>query len=458
MEPELPHIYTVSSLTREIRERLETHFPLVWVSGEVSNLRLPISGHYYFTLKDVNSQLRAVLFKGSHQNLRHKPEEGRQILCRGRITVYEPRGDYQLIVDYLEPAGLGALAQAFEALKNRLAAEGLFDEAHKKPLPFMPRRLALVTSPTGAVVRDFLRLQRRRFPNMEILIYPVKVQGVEAAPEIVQALEDLPHYPGVEVIVLARGGGSLEDLWPFNEEVVARAIFHCPLPVVSAVGHEVDVTIADFVSDVRAATPSHAVALVAPDKGELERRVDRLAASLWHSWRRYLSGERRHLTQVARRLPDLRRTVVDLRLRLDERAEDLARRFSRHREAKRQSLDLGRSRLLLLSPRRAISTLRQRLEQLTPRLALGWHRSQEARRRHLSYLESHLQKLDPMAILERGYAVATKLPEGTVIREAASAPPGSQVRVRVARGKMDCEVLEITKEHEFIEEQLKPQA
>jgi len=445
MEPELPHIYTVSSLTREIRERLETHFPLVWVSGEVSNLRLPVSGHYYFTLKDASSQLRAVLFKGNHLHLRYKPEEGRQILCRGRITVYEARGDYQLILDYMEPLGMGALAQAFEALKTRLAGEGLFDEAHKRALPFLPRRLALVTSPTGAVVRDFLRLLRRRFPNMEVLIYPVKVQGVEAAPEIVQALTDLPHYPGVDVIVLARGGGSLEDLWPFNEEMVARAIFACPLPVVSAVGHEVDFTIADFVADVRAATPSHAVALVAPDKGELVRRLERLAASLWRSWRRHLEGERRHLTLVARRLPDLSRRLVDLRLRLDERAEDLARRFARHREAKRQGLQVARSRLLLLSPRRAISTWRQRLEQLTPRLALSWHRAQEARRRHLAYCDSHLQKLDPMAILARGYAVATKLPEGTIIREAAQVAQGDGIKVKVAKGAMDCEVLEITK-------------
>jgi len=443
MEPELPHIYTVSSLTREIRERLETHFPLIWVSGEVSNLRLPVSGHYYFTLKDAGAQLRAVLFKGSHLHLRYKPEDGRQVLCRGRLTVYEARGDYQLIVDYLEPLGMGALAQAFEALKARLQAEGLFDPARKRPFPFLPRRLALVTSPTGAVVRDFLRLQRRRFPGVEVLVYPVKVQGVEAAGEIVQALNDLAAYPGVEVIVLARGGGSLEDLWPFNEEIVARAIYHCPIPVVSAVGHEVDFTIADFVADVRAATPSHAVELVLPDRGELLRRLDRLGASLWRGWRRRLDGERRHLTAVARRLPDLSRRLVDLRLKLDERAEGLSRRFNRHREARRQDLQAARSRLLLLSPRRTLTTLRPRLEELTPRLVLGWRRGLEARRRHLAYCDSHLAQLDPMAILQRGYAVATKLPEGAIIRDATTAPPGSQVRVRVAKGRLDCEVVEV---------------
>jgi exodeoxyribonuclease VII large subunit len=444
MEPELSNIYTVSSLTREIRGHLETHFPLVWVSGEVSNLRRPVSGHYYFTLKDANAQLRAVLFKGNHLHLRYKPEEGRQILCRGRITVYEQRGDYQLIVDYLEPVGLGVLAQAFEALKTRLAAEGLFDAAHKKPLPFLPRRLALLTSPTGAVVRDFLRLLKSRFPNLHVLVYPVKVQGVEAAGEIVQALKEVPGLPGVEVIVLARGGGSLEDLWPFNEESVARAIYHCPLPVVSAIGHEVDFTIADFVADVRAPTPSAAVELVVPDKWEMKRRLERTAASLYRAWRRHLMAERRHLISVARRLPDLSRRLVDLRLRLDDRADTLSRRFARCRADLGQRLHLAESRLLLLSPRRALQERRQRLDQLSPRLGLSWRRCQENRRNHLCFCESHLEKLNPMSILKRGYAVATRLPDGAVIRDAVTVPAGANVRVRVHKGAMDCEVIETT--------------
>ena len=246
----------------------------------ISNLRQPLSGHYYFTLKDAGAQLRAVLFRGNHKHLRFKPQEGTQILCRGRITVFEPRGEYQLVVDYLEPLGQGALAQAFEALKNRLQAEGLFEAARKKPLPFLPRRIAVVTSPTGAVVRDFLRLLRQRFPQMEVLIYPVKVQGAEAAgrlpgpgrPDRLPPASTSSSWPGA--------AGRLEDLWPFNEEKVARAIDHSPLPVVSAVGHEVDFTIADFVADVRAATPSAVVELVAPNRAELKRHLDRLGASL----------------------------------------------------------------------------------------------------------------------------------------------------------------------------------
>jgi exodeoxyribonuclease VII large subunit len=449
MANQLPQIYTVTSLTREIRERLETHFAIVWVSGEVSNLRTPLSGHMYFTLKDAGAQLRAVLFKGNHQHLRYKPQEGSQILCRGRITVYDQRGEYQLIVDYLEPLGLGALAQAFEALKTRLAAEGLFDPANKKPLPYLPRRLALVTSPTGAVVRDFLRLLRRRHPNIEVLIYPVKVQGAEAAGEIIRALEELNDYPGIEVIVLARGGGSLEDLWPFNEEGVARAIFRSRLPVVSAIGHEVDFTIADFTADVRAATPSHAVELVAPDKAELQRRLDRFGASLWRAWRRRQEAERRHLVQITRRLPDMPRRLVDLRLRLDDRSETLARRLRRGLSERRQNVRLAGSRLFLLSPGKAVIPARQRLDQAGQRLLRAWGQVLTQRRRHLDYCASHLAKLDPMSILKRGYAVATKLPEGIIIRNAAEIPVGAAVRVQVAKGRMDCEVVEVGEQEGF---------
>ena len=446
MDQELPHIYTVSSLSREIRERLESHFFLVWVSGEVSNLRQPLSGHYYFTLKDAGAQLRAVLFKGNHQHLRFKPQEGSQFLCRGRLTVYEPRGEYQLVVDYLEPLGLGALAQAFEALKTRLQAEGLFAPELKKPLPFLPKRVALVTSPTGAAVRDFLRLLRQRYDNLEVLVYPVKVQGSEAAPEIVRALEDLATYPGIEVIVLARGGGSLEDLWPFNEEAVARAIYNCPLPVVSAVGHEVDFTIADFVADLRAPTPSAAVELVVPEKAELTRRLERLGASLGGAARRTQVAVRNHLHLVSRRLPDMGRRLVDLRLKVDDKGEALVRRARRLLAGQRQHLRLASSRLVLLSPRRALAPWRQRLEVGGQRLGQSCRRGLEDRRRHLDYCQSHLDQLNPLAILERGYAVATLLPKETVIRDASQVDRGAAVRVRVARGRMDCEVKEVSSE------------
>jgi exodeoxyribonuclease VII large subunit len=444
MDQELPHIYTVSALTREIRDRLETYFSLVWVSGEVSNLRQPLSGHFYFTLKDAGAQLRAVLFKGNHQHMRFKPKEGSQFLCRGRLTVYEPRGEYQLVVDYLEPLGLGALAQAFEVLKTRLAAEGLFAPELKKPLPFLPQRIALVTSPTGAAVRDFLRLLRQRNPHIAVLIYPVKVQGVEAAGEISRALDDLSSYAGVEVIVLARGGGSLEDLWPFNEEMVARAIHRCPIPVVSAVGHEVDFTIADFVADMRAPTPSAAVELVVPDRAELKIRLDRLGVTLARGWARRRDMARQHLILLSRRLPDARRHLMDLRLKVDERSETLVRRARRVFTAREQQVRLAASRLFLLSPRRTLGPARQRLEQAAQMLGQGFHRSWAFRRRHLEYCRAHLAQLNPLAILNRGYAVATRLPQGTVIRDAAQVETGAAIRVKVALGRMDCEVREVS--------------
>jgi exodeoxyribonuclease VII large subunit len=443
MDQELPHIYTVSALTREVRDRLETYFSLVWVSGEVSNLRQPLSGHYYFTLKDAGAQLRAVLFKGSHQHMRFKPQEGKQFMCRGRLTVYEPRGEYQLVVDYLEPLGQGALAQAFEVLKTRLKDEGLFAPELKKPLPFLPRKIALVTSPTGAAVRDFLRLLGQRFPNVEVVIYPVKVQGAEAAGEITRALDDLAGYPGVEVIVLARGGGSLEDLWPFNEEVVARAIHRCPIPVVSAVGHEVDFTIADFVADKRAPTPSAAVELVVPDGRELIRRLRQLGASLAGNLARRRDLARQHLHLMARGLPDMRRSLVDLRLRVDERAEVLVRRSRRVVTQQDQALRLATSRLFLQSPRRALIAARQRLAQAAQMLGQSWSRRQTEPRRHLEYSQNRLEQINPLAILARGYAVATLLPGETVIRNATEVSAGAAIRVRVAQGKMDCEVKKV---------------
>jgi exodeoxyribonuclease VII large subunit len=446
MDQELPHIYTVSALTREIRDRLETYFSLVWVSGEVSNLRQPLSGHYYFTVKDAGAQLRAVLFKGSHQHLRFKPQEGSQFLCRGRLTVYEPRGEYQLVVDYLEPLGQGALAQAFEVLKTRLMNEGLFAPELKKPLPFLPKKIALVTSPTGAAVRDFLRLLRQRFPKVEVLIYPVKVQGAEAAGEIAAALNDLDSIPGVEVIVLARGGGSLEDLWPFNEEVVARAIHRCQIPVVSAVGHEVDFTIADFVADKRAPTPSAAVELVVPDRGELNRRLRRMGATLAGAMARRRDMASQHLSLMARGLPDMRRSLVDLRLKLDDRAEVLVRRSRRAVSGLNQALRLADSRLFLLSPRRNLAAARQQLEQAAQMLGQSFRRRQSEPRRHLEYCRTQLDQLNPLAILQRGYAVATLLPQGTVIRDATLVSKGAAVQVRVAQGRMDCEVREVVED------------
>src|SRR5579863_5086030 len=273
-------IFRVSELSREIRNRLERDFPDLWVTGEISNLRSAPSGHYYFTLKDQNAQLRAVCFRGQARYLKFKPEDGLSVIARGQLTIYEARGEYQLVVEFLEPAGLGALQLAFEQLKANLAGEGLFEAARKKPLPVLPRTIGVVTSPTGAVIRDILRVLKRRFRNMNVLLYPVKVQGEGAAKEISEGIEYFNRHTLVDVMIVARGGGSLEDLWAFNEEVVARAIASSKIPVISAVGHETDFTIADFVADLRAPTPSAAAELVIQAKSELLQQLDSLFSRL----------------------------------------------------------------------------------------------------------------------------------------------------------------------------------
>src|SRR5438105_5501911 len=266
-------LYTVSALTALLRVHIESAFPDIWVEGEVSNLRIPTSGHAYFTLKDASSQIRAVLFRSVGRSLRFAFQDGLQLVCRGRVTVYEPKGDYQVIVEYAEPKGVGALQLAFEQLKARLAAEGLFDPARKRPLPFLPRRIGVVTSPTGAAIRDIVQVAHKRDPGVTIVLNPVAVQGENAAGEIAGAIEELNKMGGFDVLIVGRGGGSLEDLWPFNEEVVVRAIAASRIPVVSAVGHEIDFTIADFVADMRAPTPSAAAELVVRDRPEVLRRV-----------------------------------------------------------------------------------------------------------------------------------------------------------------------------------------
>src|ERR671924_1876239 len=273
-------ILTVSEVSERIKIVLEDTFFDIWVEGEISNLRTPSSGHAYLTLKDEHSQIRAVLFKMQRRYLRFDPKDGMLVIVRGRISLYEPRGEYQLVIDYLEPKGIGALQIAFEQLKTRLAQAGLFDPARKRPLPVLPRGIGIVTSPTGAVIRDMLQILRRRFANLHVCIYPVRVQGDGAAEEIARAIEALNGDLGIEVIILARGGGSLEDLWAFNEESVARAIYQSRMPVISAVGHEIDFTIADFVADVRAPTPSAAAELVVAAKEEFCTRIDRLVDRL----------------------------------------------------------------------------------------------------------------------------------------------------------------------------------
>ena len=426
-------IYSVSELSLELKNLLEKTFPDVWVAGEVSNFRAAGSGHLYFTLKDDTAQLRAVCFRNQARYLKFKPQDGLAVIARGHLSVYEARGEYQLYVEYLEPAGLGALQLAFEQLKQKLAAEGLFETARKKPLPLLPRTVGVVTSPTGAVIRDILRILRRRFRNMNVLIYPVKVQGEGAAGEIVGGVEHFNREQNVDVVIVARGGGSLEDLWAFNEEMVARAIAACPVPVISGVGHETDFTIADFVADIRAATPTQAAEIVVQRLEEQERRVEDAAAAVRISLERRLERLRARLERgtTIRHLFSMRLEREKLRVRAAcahvapprlRRLVALAaqRAPSRQRlEQALRSLIAARRQDVELGKVLAVERLRGRLPQA--RLML------EGRTRTL-------EALSPRQVLERGYSITMREGDAAPLREASAVAAGERLRTQLARG------------------------
>ncbi len=433
-------LYTVSALTALLRLHIESAFPDVWVEGEVSNLRIPTSGHAYFTLKDANSQIRAVLFRSAGRTLRFALQDGMHLICRGRVTVYEPRGDYQVIVEYAEPKGVGALQLAFEQLKERLAAEGLFDPARKRPLPFLPRRIGLVTSPTGAAVRDIIQVARKRFPGIEIVLNPVAVQGDSAAGEIASAIEELNELGGFDVLIVGRGGGSLEDLWPFNEEIVARAIASSSIPVVSAVGHEIDYTIADFVADLRAPTPSAAAELVVRDRQDLLGR----ASSLWS---RTLRAMRTDLRDRHARVEAERRALLDptaLVARAIQRRDDLEMRLrlaqANRLGSVRATVEAFRQEVMLHSPAQRIQRGLATLPHLRSRLHQRMLTALELCRRSLQEAVGAVHALSPLAILARGYSITRRWPDLTILREASGLAPGETVHVRLASGELLCEV------------------
>lgn len=397
MENAEQRIYSVSELTKAIRSELESEFTSIWVEGEISNLATPRSGHTYFTLKDKESQLRAVIFKYKGRHLKFQLENGLQVLVRGSISVYEPRGEYQLIVDYAEPRGAGALQLAFEQLKKRLLEEGLFEERSKKSIPLLPKKIGVVTSSTGAAIRDILNVVSRRFANVQILIAPVRVQGDEAPGEIIRAIETLNRLPDVDVLIVGRGGGSIEDLWAFNDEAVARSIFASKIPVISAVGHEIDYTISDFVADLRAPTPSAAAELVVQNKENLIHTVE---------------------TQTTR----LKNAFVNLLARLRETVEQYT--------------------LRLQDPRKRISELQQRVDELQHRFITIFQHYLERKRYQLEASVGKLNSLSPLALLSRGYAICRHAETLRTIKAATEVEPGEDVLIRLSEGELRCEVRE----------------
>jgi exodeoxyribonuclease VII large subunit len=411
-------VLTVSQLTEQLRALLEERFPAVWVEGEISNFRSYGSGHAYFTLKDADAQLRCVVFRTRAQRIRFQPADGLHVVAFGSVEVYAQRGEYQLVVELLEPRGLGALQLAFEQLKARLHAEGLFDAARKRDLPRFPKKIGIVTSPSGAALRDILRVIGRRFGELHLLIAPCRVQGEGAAAEVAQGLRDLNALGDVDVIIVGRGGGSLEDLWAFNEEVVARAIAASKAPVISAVGHEVDFTIADFVADLRAPTPSAAAELVVREKQAVVDTLDDL---------------RERLERAATRpLRDLERRVDELALRL-RRAMTGELRHANHR------VEMLASTLRSTSPVARVSHGRHRLERLDARLSSAVTRSCDRARSRLRAVVAQLDSLSPLAVLGRGYSL-TLTSERRIVRSARDVRAGDDVRVLLHEGSLDCRV------------------
>ena len=429
---------SVSQLNNRARLLLEDVFAQVWVEGEISNLAKPASGHLYFTLKDSQAQVRCALFRQNAARVRQALRDGLAVRVRGKVSLFEGRGDYQLILDTVEPAGDGALRLAFEALKEKLSAEGLFASERKRALPAHPQRIGIVSSPTGAVIRDIISVFRRRAPQVALTLIPTAVQGREATAQIVRALQ-LADRAGFDAIILARGGGSLEDLWCFNEEAVARAVADCVTPIVSAVGHETDVSISDFVADVRAPTPSAAAELLAPDSSDLQRRLDSLNRRLALSLRSRLSREQLRLDGLARRLRHPGERLRQQAQRLDDLDMRLRRAFAQQSTSRQERLARLDGRLHAQHPGRALALLRQRLDSLGERLPRAIELQLRQQRRQLENLAQTLHIVSPLATLGRGYSILLD-ERGQAVRSAAQTRPGQRLKARLGEGELDVRV------------------
>ena len=435
-------MYSVSQVTDRIRALLEERFFEIWVEGEISNCFVAKTGHMYFTLKDAQAQIKAVMFRSAIRYLRFKPQDGLRVVARGRLTVYDPKGEYQIVCEHLEPEGLGARQLAFDQLKERLAHEGLFDPRRKRALPALPRKIGVVTSLDGAAVRDIIKVLRRRYANAHIVIRPTRVQGDGAALEIARAMAAIGKVKGVDVVIVGRGGGSIEDLWAFNEEVVARAIAGCPVPTISAVGHETDVTIADFVADMRAPTPSAAAEIVVARKDDFWARIDRLGQRVETLMQGRLHRIRARIGAIESRSGYAGfATRVAMRAR---RADDLSHQLLRavraglgRRERGYQALRLALERY---DVRRRFGTIRTQLVGVDGRLKASADRRLHVADARLRGAAARLESLSPLAVLARGYAVCWNADRTAIIRDAAAVERGDRVHVKLERGQLECEV------------------
>lgn len=440
-----PDIYTVSRLNSEVRLTLELQFQQLWLVGEVSNFVAAASGHWYFSLKDQAAQVKVAMFKQANRYATVRPQNGQQVLIRARISVYEPRGEYQLLAEFIEPAGAGLLKQQFEQLKAKLAAEGLFAPERKRPLPANPRRVGVITSPTGAAVRDIITVLARRAPGIELIIYPCQVQGETAAAQLRNMLSSAIRRNEVDVLIIGRGGGSIEDLWCFNDEALARAVAECPIPIVSAVGHEIDFALTDFVADVRAATPSAAAELVSPDQSQYLTALTQLQQRLSRAVRRQLAQQQPRLMQLQQRLQQLhpQRRLEQQQQRLDELQLRLQRRMQQHLQTARRQHSYLQQSLQHLSPAKAIKQQQLQLQQLAKRLQQAQLQQLKQHKFNLIQLSKQLHTVSPLATLARGYSIAFDAQQQVVTRNSQLAP-GDKVMVKLAEGAFEAEVKKLT--------------
>ncbi len=430
-EPTQPKILSVSDVNRAIKNSLENGFKLIWLKGEISNFKAHSSGHHYFSLKDSKAQINAVMFRGFNQGLKFKPHDGLEVIVRGKITVYEPRGNYQIFCEMMEPVGAGALQLAFEQLKKKLQLEGLFDASRKRAIPTLPRHVAVVTSPTGAAIRDILNVLGRRFAGLRVTVVPAVVQGDAAPGSVCAAIALAQRLPDLDVMIVGRGGGSIEDMWAFNDERVVRAIAGCRVPIISAVGHEIDFTIADFVADLRAPTPSAAAELVVKNAGEILEQLNTLKKRLMRGWLHQIELARQRVAHSTKQLVDPKRRLQDLSLRCDELTQRLELAMRRRREQLAQKIQLLVSRMD--SPRELILRIEQRLEMLRTRLEAHWVRCHEAKRSEWARLSAVLDSLSPLKVVERGYSITRR--EQAVIKSAEQLQVGDALEVTFAKGK-----------------------
>jgi exodeoxyribonuclease VII large subunit len=435
-------VYSVSRLNQTARKLLEQGLARIWIEGELSNIARPSSGHLYFTLKDSNAQIRGAMFRSRNQLLRFKPEDGAQVVVRAKISLYEPRGDYQLIAEAMLEAGDGVLQRAFDALKRKLEKQGLFAADSKQPLPVLPSRIGVITSPSGAAIRDVLSVLKRRFPAIPVLIYPVPVQGKDAGKEIATTIERASQGAECDVLILTRGGGSIEDLWAFNEEIVAHAIHNCRIPLVSAVGHEVDFTIADFVADQRAPTPSAAAELVSPEQTEWLARLDILETRSARHLQQLFTDSRQRLNWLNQRL-QFRHPGQYLRQqaqRLDEFEQRTRLAIRSYFNNLQSSLDTALARLRQATPGHRISRIELQRQGLAQRLNAAISSQLQIRQRQLAVACKSLDTISPLATLDRGYAIVTRQSDKRILHKASSVKPGEKIAARLADGRLECTV------------------